>query len=283
MIADEIKKAGQATIDQCIENLVTYKLTDTWTTFSGLKSELGALACNTGGSYQFDGDFGEYQITFTQDVCRYNGTPVKNFRYDDHGHGDYSTYGVYDFAGNQLYYDEYWPSGTFTIRQIEFQNNKQSFQILSSGRPSYIDTYRETPSYSETGLLNTDFVPLKLSCSSVYTRYLKTVNYREVKKLPSVASGSKYVMLMINAVQSDNYDWNAGSYPSAEGYLNVKIKKVNTSPVLINREVSFNYYNPGNMMIVLQPFQVADISISADHLQGGQATKILCTVQETVI
>lgn len=130
MIADEIKKAGQATIDQCTTDLVTYKLTDTWTTFSGLERELGALACNTGGSYHFDGDFGEWRANFTQDVLRYSGTPVKTIRYDDHGNGDYSTYEVMDFSNNQLYYGESWPSGTFTVRQIEFQNNKQSFQLL---------------------------------------------------------------------------------------------------------------------------------------------------------
>lgn len=282
MIADEIKKAGQTTIDQCVTDLVTYKLTDTWTTFSGPESKLGALACNTGGNYKFDGDFGEWKANFTQDVCRYNGTPVKTIRYDDHGHGDYSTYEVIDFSNNQLYYDEHWPSGTFTVRQIEFQNNKQSFQILNSGRPSYIDSYNEEPSYSETGLLNTITVPVKPSCSSVYNRYLTTVNYGEVKKLPSVVSGSKTVMVMINAVISDNYDWSALTYPSTIGTLTVKIKKVNTSPVLIDRDIDFNGFNPGNMMIALQPLQVADISIST-NLKSGQATKILCTIQETVI
>ena len=282
MIADEIKKAGQAAIGQCVTDLVTYKLTDTWTIFSGLKSELGALACNTGGNYKFDGGFGEYRITFTQDVCRYNGTPVKSFRYDDVGHGDYSTYEVIDFSNNQLYYGEYWPSGTFTVRQIEFQNNKQSFQILDSGKPSYIDSYDGKPSYSETGLLNTTFVPLKPTCSSVYSRYLTTVNYGEVKNLPSVVSGSKTVMVMINIVQSDNYDWSSITYPTVGGRLTVKIKKVNTSTVLTERDIRFNGYNPGNMMIVLQPLQVAEISFSAD-LQSSQTTKILCTIQETVI
>lgn len=282
MIADEIKKAGQATIDQCVTDLVTYKLTDTWTTFSGLESELGALACNTGGSYRFDSDFGEYRITFTQDVCRYNGTPVKSIAYEDHGHGDYSTYGVYDFADNQLYYDEYWPSGTLTVRQIEFQNNKQSFQILDSGKPSYIDSYNETPSYSETGLLNTISVPQKKSCTSSYTRYLTTVNSGEVKKLPSVISGSRCTMVMINVVQSDNYDWTASTNPSAVGWLTVTIKKVNTSTVLSSRDINFNGYNPGNMMFVLQPQQVANISYSAS-LQSGQTTKVLCTIQEMSI
>lgn len=282
MIADEIKKAGQATIDQCVENLVTYKLTDTWTTFSGLESELGALACNTGGSYRFDGDFGEWRAHFTQDVCRYNGTPVKTISHDDHGHGDYSTYEVIDFSNNQLYYDEYWPSGTFTVRQIEFQNNKQSFQLLSSGRPSYTDTFDESTTNSETGLLNTITVPAKKSCSSFYNRYLTTVNYGEDKKLPSVVSGSLAAMVMINAVISDNYDWSSFTYPSTIGTLNVKIKKLNTSTVLVDRDVDFNGYNPGNMMIVLQPYQVAEITIST-NLRSGQTTKILCTIQVTRI
>jgi hypothetical protein len=278
MIADEIKKAGQATIDQCVTDLVTYKLTDTWTTFSGLESELGALACNTGGNYQFDGDFSEYKINFTQDVCRYNGTPVKTLRCDDHGHGDYSTYEVIDFSNNQLYYDEHWPSGTFTVRQIEFQNNKQSFQILDSGRPSYIDSYDERPSYSETGLLNTISVPLKESCSSSYTRYLKSVTNGGYKKIASIVSGSKCVMVMINVVQSDNYDWTAATHPDARCDLNVKIQKVNTSTVLTERMVGFNYYNPGNMMIILQRGQVAEVTVSV-----SQTTKVLCTIQETAI
>ncbi len=279
MIADEIKKAGQATIDQCVTDLVTYKLTDTWTTFSGLEQELGALACNTGGSYQFNGDFGEWVTTFTQDVCRYNGTPVKIFRYDDHGSG---TWSVIDFSNNQLYYSEYFPTGTFTVRQIEFQNNKQSFQLLSSGSPSYIDSYNDEPSYSETGLLNTITVPTKKSCLSRYTRNLSTVNYREVKKLPSVISGSNCVMLMINIVQSDNYDWSSVTYPSTSGWLTVEIKKANTSTVLVNRDIGFNGYNPGNMMVLLQPGQVANISYSVS-LESGQTTKVLCTTQETVI
>lgn len=282
MIADEIKKAGQATIDQCVTDLVTYKLTDTWTTFSGLELELGALACNTGGSYQFDGDFAEYQINFTQDVCRYNGTPVKALRHDDHGHGDYSTYEARDFSNNLLFYDESWPSGTFTVRQIEFQNNKQSFQILDSGKPSYIDRYDGKPSYSETELLNTISVPLKNSCSSNYTRYLETVGYREYKKIASIASGSNCVMVMINAVQSDNYDWSAATYPSAGGDLNVRIKTVNTPIVLTDRFVAFDYYNPGNMMIVLRPGQVAEVTVSA-NVRRDQTTKVLCTIQETRI
>lgn len=281
MIADEIKKAGQATIDQCVTDLVTYKLTDTWTTFSGLERELGALACNTGGNYQFDGDFGEWKANFTQDVLRYNGTPVKTLRYDDRGHGDYSTYEVIDFSNNQLYYGEYWPSGTFTVRQIEFQNNKQSFQLLSSGRPSYIDSYNEKPSYSETGLLNTITVPTKPSCSSRYTRDLFTVNYGETKKLPSIVSGSECVMVMINAVISDNYNWSSITYPKTIGTLNVKIRKVNT-PSFVDRDVDFNGYNPGNMMVILQPGQVANISFST-NLESGQTTKILCTVQEIAI
>lgn len=282
MIADEIKKAGQATIDQCVENLVTYKLTDTWTTFSGLESELGALACNTGGSYNFDGDFGEYSVTFTQDVCRYNGTPVKTFRYEDHGHGDYSTYGVYDFADNQLYYDEYWPSGTFTIRQIEFQNNKQSFQLLSSGKPSYIDTYYDETTYSETGLLNTITVPIKKSCTSFYTKYLTTVNYGEDKKLTSIVSDSNCVMVMINAVKSDNYDWTAGTWPASRAQIDVQIRDARTQTLLIDRDIDFNFYNPGNMMFVLQPNQVAKILLSAS-LDREKSTKILCTVQGTII
>lgn len=279
MIADEIKKAGQATIDQCVTDLVTYKLTDTWTTSSGLELELGALACNTGGNYQFDGDFAEWKVNFTQDVCRYNGTPVKTIRYD---HGDYSTYEVIDFSNNQLYYGEPRPSGTFTVRQIEFQNNKQSFQILDSGKPSYIDSYDDEPSYSETGLLNTITVPVKPSCSSHYTRYLTTVNYGEVKKLSSVVSDSKCVMVMINAVISDNYDWSSITYPETIGTLNVTIKKVNTSTVLVDRDIDFNGYNPGNMMIVLQPYQVANIKFST-NLRSGQTTKVLCTIQEIAI
>jgi hypothetical protein len=85
-------------------------------------------------------------------------------------------------------------------------------------------------------------------------------------------------MVMINVVQSDNYDWTASTHPDARCDLNVKIQKVNTSTVLTERMVNFDYYNPGNMMIVLQPMQVAEVTVSV-----SMSTKVLCTIQETRI
>jgi len=272
MIADEIKKAGQATIEQSTD-LLTYKLTDTWTTYSGGHSVLAALACDTGGSYWYNGDYSEWNIIFTQDVCRYNGTPVKSYGNYDHGHGDYSTYELYDFNDNQIYYSEEADPASFTIRGIEFQNGDQNFQILSSGQPSYTDDYYETEFYSEAGLFNTLVVPKKSSCYSFYNRYLTSVGYQQTKTLTTIYAGSTCKMLMINAVQSDNYDWNAAAYPTAGGKVLVTI------PGVTSREAEFNYYNPGNMMVILQPNQTATVKVRT-YVQSGQATKVLCTVQE---
>lgn len=272
MIADEIKKAGQATIDQSVD-LLTYNLTNTWNTYSGTHSVLAALACDTGGSYWHDDDYGEWHITFTQDVCRYNGTPVNTYMYVDHGSGEYSSYELYDFNNNQIYYSESAAPTSFTVRGIKFQNNKQSFQLLSSGQPSYVDNYHETASYSEAGLFNTSVVPSKSTCSCVYNRYLTSVGYRETKTLRTIYAGSACKMVMINAVQSDNYNWDTATYPAAGGDVRLTISGI------VAREANFNYYNPGNLMMILQPNQTATVTVSAS-VRSGQATNILCTIQE---
>lgn len=277
MIADEIKKAGQATIDQSTD-LLTYRLTDTWTTYSGEHNVLAALACDTGGSYWYDGDYGEWNVTFTQDVCRYNGTPVKTYLYRDHSDGEYTSYEVYDFNDNQLYYSEDTEPTSFTVRQIEFQNNKQSFQLLSSGQPTYTDDYFGNTNYSEAGLFNTSAVPSKRLCFSIYRRYLVGVSYGEKRTLKTINSGSGCVMLMINAVQSDNYDWSSASLPSAWGRVYAHITTYSGTNILY-RDVRFNYYNPGNMMVILQPYQKAEVYVSVGVNQG-QTTNVLCTIQE---
>lgn len=272
MIADEIKKAGQAAIDQSVD-LLTYNLTNTWNTYSGTHSALAALACDTGGSYWHDSDYGEWHITFTQDVCRYNGTPVKSYENNDHGHGDYSSYELYDFNDNQIYYDENTPPTSFTVRGIEFQNDKQNFQILSSGQPYYIDSYSDQEVYSEAGLLNKSYIPSKPTSNCIYNRYLTSVGYNENKTLRTIYAGSSCKMIMVNAVQSDNYNWNAATYGSAGGRVYVTI------PGVITRDAQFNFYNPGNLMMILQPNQTATVTVRA-FVQSGQATKILCTIQE---
>lgn len=280
MIADEIKKAGQSTIDQSTD-LLTYKLTDTWTTYSGEHNVLAALACDTGGSYWYNGDFGEWNVIFTQDVCRYNGIPVKTYLYRDYGDGEYTSYEVYGFNDNQLYYSEDTEPTSFTIRQIEFQNNKQSFQLLSSGQPTYTDDYYGKTNYSEAGLLNTDTVPSKNSCSSIYRRYLVGVSYGESRTLDTIYSNNSCVMLMINAVQSDNYDWSGAYLPSAGGTVYANITTYSGTHIL-NRDVRFNYYNPGNMMVILQPNQKAKVYVRVGVNQG-QTTNVLCTIQEITL
>lgn len=277
MIADEIKKAGQATIDQSVD-LLTYNLTNTWNTYSGTHSVLAALACDTGGSYWHNGNYEEWAIEFTQDVCRYNGTPVKIFEYRDHGSGEYTSYELYDFNNNRVYYSEI-DAPTFTVRRIEFQNDKQSFQILSSGLPSYTDDYDDTKTYSEAGLLNTSVVYRKYSCNSVFNRYLTSVSHQETKELTTIYAGSSCVMIMVNAVRSDNYDWNVASYPGAGGTIYINIADAASGTSITTREVSFNYYNPGNAMIIIQPNQKATVSVIVG-VQSGQVGKVLCTIQE---
>lgn len=272
MIADEIKKAGQATIDQSVD-LLTYNLTNTWNTYSGTHSVLAALACDTGGSYWHDSNYGEWHITFTQDVCRYNGTPVKSYEYNVSGHGDYNSYELYDFNDNQIYYSESAAPTTFTVRGIEFQNDKQSFQILSSGQPYYIDSYSDQKVYSEAGLFNTSVVPSKNSCNCIYNRYLTSVGYQKTKTLRTIYAGSACKMVMVNAVQSDNYNWDAATYPEAGGLVYISIHGV------VGRKAQFNFYNPGNLMMILQPNQTATVTVKA-YLQSGQTTTILCTIQE---
>lgn len=283
MIADEIKKAGQAAIDQSVEELLTYKLTNPQTTFNEDFPQLGALACDTGGSYWYDDNFGEWKITFTQDVCRYNGTPVKTIEYQAHGRGDYVTYEVMDFSDNQLYYDEPSPTFTdFTVRQIEFQNNKQVFQILSSGQPSYTDRHSERESYSEAGLLNTSTVPKKQTCSNIFRRYLTDVAYQEDKTLATINSSSATKMLMINAVHSADYNWSGPSLPNAGGDIYADISNTGSSSTLIGRYANFNYYNPGNLMMILKPNQTAKVHVAA-NVSSGQKIKVLCTIQEIIL
>jgi len=276
MIADEIKKAGQATIDQSAD-LLTYKITDTWNTYSGTHSVLAALACNTGGRYWHDDNYGEWGITFTQDICRYNGTPVKNYEYNDYGSGEYSSYELYDFNNNRIYYSENDAPKSFTVRGIEFQNGKQNFQILSSGQPSYKDTYSDIDNYSEAGLFNTTIVPQKGSCNCIYNRYLVSIGYQQHKTLRTISAGSYCKMVMINAVQSDNYNWNTAGLPVTGGAVFVTIPGV-----IAQREVQFNYYNPGNAMIILQPNQTATVTVSA-YVRSGQTINVLCTIQEIQI
>ena len=275
MIADEIKKAGQATIDQSAD-LLTYKITDTWTTYSGEHSVLAALACDTGGRYWHNDNYDEWNITFTQDICRYNGTPVKNYEYNDHGSGEYSSYELYDFNDNRIYYSESDEPASFTVRGIEFQNGEQNFQILSSGQPSYTDTYYETDSYSEAGLFNTTVVPSKNSCNSIYNRYSVSIGYQQHKTLATIYAASTCKMLMINAVHSDNLDWSSATLPATGGTVLVTI------PGVTAREAEFNYYNPGNMMVILQPNQTATVTVYP-YAQSGQTINVLCTIQEIQI
>lgn len=274
MIADEIKKAGQATIEQSTD-LLTYKLTDTWEIHSGSYTKLAALACDTGGRYWHDDDYGDWSITFTQDVCRYNGTPVKIYSYSIYGSGEGSRYTVTDFSGNKLYYAEsVAPTDTdFTVRQIEFQNNKQSFQLLSSEHPTYTDSYDDETYYSESYLLNTYVVPKKSTLYNSWSRTKTSLPGSTRKTLNTLYAYNNCVLLMINAVISNDYNWVGATYPNANYNL------ILTRSDGLKRYVNFNYYNPGNAMIMLQPNQNLKIEMYCSSITSSETTNVLTTVE----
>lgn len=277
MIADEIKKAGQATLNQCAD-LLTYKLTDTWETHSGDKSKLAALACDTGGSYWHDDDYGEWTITFTQDVCRYRGTPVKSYEYNVWGSGEGSAYEVTGFSGNQLYYSESTAPTTsdFTVRKLEFQNGNQGFQLLSSEYPTFTDTYNDTTDYSESHLLNTQVVPFKDSATNGYYRFLTTLPGQTRKTLYTVNAYQRYVMCMVNVVASGNYDWTLAGFPG--NYYEIELKRNDSN----TRYVAFNYYNPGNAMIMLLPGETLTLTLWS-NVPSGNTSGVLTTVETIYI
>lgn len=277
MIADEIKKAGQATLNKCAD-LLTYSLTDTWETHSGDKNKLAALACDTGGTYWHDDDYSEWRITFTQDVCRYNGTPVKYYEYNVWGSGDGSAYEVTDFSGNQLYYSESTAptASNFSIRKLEFQNGNQGFQLLNSEYPTYTDTYNDVTDYSESHLLNTQSVPSKSSATNGYSRYLRSIPGYTTTAIETVYAYQRYTMVMINAVTSSNYDWTGASRPNAAYDLNL------THSNLGVRSVRFNYYNPGNAMIMLRPGETLKIEVWT-NVPRGSSSNVLITIERIYV